>query len=131
MQKRIDFGSDNVNSQLLTKFLSRIESDLGDKIREIENECLKKREDLKVLLSHNGTFFDFSQIKAQLEELKYSLLNINKFIRLEGEGYDKSYRLATPAEYALSFQNNNDSKNEIKTTIMFRTITDYILNFFR
>ena len=68
------------------------------------------------MLSHNGTLFDFSQIKAQHEELKYNLLNINKFQKLKGIGYDKSYRVATPAQYALLFQNNNDSKNALNST---------------
>jgi len=112
LMKRIDFGSDNVNSLLLTKFLNRIESDLGDKIKGIKNECHKKKQDLKVLLTHNGTIFNFSQIYAQLMELKQNLLKINKFIRLEGIDYDRSYQVSTPAEYALEFKNTVDYKNK-------------------
>jgi len=121
LMKRIDYGSDNINSILLTKFLNRIEKDLGNKIREIKDECHKKKQDLKVLLTHNGSIFNFSQIFAQLTELNQNLLKLNKFIRLEGIDYDSSYQASTPAEYALQFKNtadytNKTPENEVKNT---------------
>jgi len=69
---------------------------------------------------HNGSIFNFSQILAQLTELNQNLLTLNKYIRLEGIGYDSSYKASTPEEYAFQFENSADLTNkkpekEVKT----------------